>query len=66
MQASVKRDRRSIWLSSDKYNALSQVKSRYERANGSTDWGSFLLFIAGVALANRVLSDILDDSEKKE
>ena len=45
-----RRERKSIWLSPDAYNALEGLKGQYEEALGPTDWGKFLLFVAGVAI----------------
>lgn len=42
--------RKSVWLSPDEYNTLESLKSKYEASSGSTDWGKFLLLLAGVAI----------------
>lgn len=42
--------RKSVWLSPDEYNTLHTLKSQYEANSGETDWGKFLLLLAGVAI----------------
>lgn len=50
--AAPRRERKSIWLSPDAYKALEGLKAQYEDAVGPTDWGKFLLFVAGVAVGS--------------
>ncbi len=42
--------RKSVWLSTDEYNTLNTLKRQYEANSGATDWGKFLLLLAGVAI----------------
>ena len=54
--AARRRERKSIWLSPDAYKALEGLKAQYEDAVGPTDWGKFLLFVAGVAVGSGALT----------
>ena len=51
-----RRERKSIWLSPDAFKALEGLKAQYEEAVGPTDWGKFLLFVAGVAVGSGALT----------
>ena len=65
MEGYRRRNRKSIWLSPDEYNTLNGIKQRYESKVGPTDWGKFLLFIIGIAIGSKLLSDILKAESNK-
>ena len=54
-----RRERKSIWLSTDEFNTLNGLKQQYENSVGPTDWGKFLLLVLGIAIGSKILSDIL-------
>ena len=57
-----RRPRKSIWLSPDEYNVLAGLKQDYENRVGSTDWGKFLVFIAGAAIGLKLLGELFNQS----
>jgi hypothetical protein len=58
--------RKSIWLSQDTYSTLNVLKNQYETVAGNTDWGKFLLLLAGIAIGTAFLSSITQQNSQNE
>lgn len=60
------RTRKSVWLSVDEYNTLNRLKRQYEAQVGSTDWGKFLLFLAGIAIGAGITTALVSIAKPEE
>jgi hypothetical protein len=56
--------RKSVWLSQDEYNTLNGLKGQYEANSGGTDWGKFLILLAGIAIGVGFLN-VLSNSNQQ-
>ena len=57
--------RKSLWLSPDEYNTLNTLKTRYEANSGETDWGKFLLLLAGVAIGIGLINTLSNSNQQR-
>jgi hypothetical protein len=58
--------RKSIWLPQDTYSTLNGLKQQYETVAGDTDWGKFLLLLAGIAIGAAFLSSLSQRNSQNE
>jgi len=56
--------RKSLWLSQDEYNTLNMLKSQYEVNSGQTDWGKFLILLAGVAIGVGLINALSNSDQQ--
>jgi hypothetical protein len=56
--------RKSVWLSADEYNTLNGLKRQYEANSGATDWGKFLLLLAGIAIGAGFLNALFNSNQQ--